>query len=157
MTPILYAHRGNIAGPNPKLENTREYVGKAIHAGFSVEVDLNLDDRGLYLGHGQDNPITRVTVDWLLMHQDRLLIHVKDYAAYCALNSPSCHLFFHCTEPFVFTSQNHIWAHAYFLAGEKSNCIIPLIALPQAKTAKIYAKAYGICSDYIRTVEKLLH
>ena len=32
----LIAHRGNISGPNPKRENTPEYIEEAIEKGFDV-------------------------------------------------------------------------------------------------------------------------
>ena len=37
---ILIAHRGNIDGPNPELENSLQYIDKAIDSGYNVEVDI---------------------------------------------------------------------------------------------------------------------
>ena len=37
---ILISHRGNIDGPNPKLENSPEYIQLAMEKGFDVEVDV---------------------------------------------------------------------------------------------------------------------
>jgi hypothetical protein len=37
---ILIAHRGNLDGPNPSMENHPDYIDAAINAGFHVEVDL---------------------------------------------------------------------------------------------------------------------
>ena len=36
---ILIAHRGNVNGPNPELENTLEYINSAIDAGYECEIE----------------------------------------------------------------------------------------------------------------------
>ena len=37
---ILIAHRGNIDGPNPEMENNPQYIDKAIDSGYNVEIDV---------------------------------------------------------------------------------------------------------------------
>ena len=34
------SHRGNLYGPNPKLENKPTYIIEALKMGFDVEVDV---------------------------------------------------------------------------------------------------------------------
>ena len=48
---IYISHRGNINGPNKKLENNPNYIKDAIKKGFSVEVDVNFKNNNFYLGH----------------------------------------------------------------------------------------------------------
>ena len=51
----LIAHRGNITGPKPELENSPDYIFEAIKKGFDVEVDVWYGTDGKFmLGH--DNP-----------------------------------------------------------------------------------------------------
>ena len=38
------AHRGNVFGPNVELENSPNYIDKAISTGYDVEVDLWVKD-----------------------------------------------------------------------------------------------------------------
>jgi glycerophosphoryl diester phosphodiesterase len=41
---LLISHRGNISGPQPKLENTVAYIEQAINQGFDVEIDVWFQD-----------------------------------------------------------------------------------------------------------------
>ena len=53
----IIAHRGNIGGSNPEVENSPEQIDKCISEGYDVEIDLRYDDltKTLWLGH--DSPI----------------------------------------------------------------------------------------------------
>jgi glycerophosphoryl diester phosphodiesterase len=63
MSYTLYAHRGNLFGPKPELENTPDYIDEAIKFGFKVEVDVWLkEDGNLYLGH--DKPDNLVSFEY---------------------------------------------------------------------------------------------
>jgi hypothetical protein len=59
---ILIAHRGNITGPIPSLENEPSYLSDAINEGFDVEIDLWFVNNQLYLGH--DNPQYKIEYSW---------------------------------------------------------------------------------------------
>ena len=48
---IYISHRGNINGPNKKLENNPNYITDAINKGFDVEIDVNYKNSNFYLGH----------------------------------------------------------------------------------------------------------
>ena len=86
MNYTLYAHRGNLFGPKPELENTPDYIDQAIKFGFKVEVDVWLkEDGNLYLGH--DKPDTLVSFEYLLIRHDNLLIHAKNIEALLYLSS----------------------------------------------------------------------
>ena len=62
---ILIAHRGNISGPNPEMENRPEYVKKAIDLGYNVEVDVWYENNQLFLGH--DGPQYKIKDDFLCL------------------------------------------------------------------------------------------
>ena len=37
---ILIAHRGNVSGPNPEMENNPLYIDRALEKGYDVEIDI---------------------------------------------------------------------------------------------------------------------
>ena len=38
----LIAHRGNINGPNPEMENNPEYILNTLSLGYDCEIDVHL-------------------------------------------------------------------------------------------------------------------
>ena len=49
---VILAHRANLEGPNPKLENSLAATQKALEMGFGVETDLRRDADGqFYISH----------------------------------------------------------------------------------------------------------
>ena len=46
---IFISHRGNLSGPNPKLENSINYINEALKK-FDVEIDLWFHQRKILLG-----------------------------------------------------------------------------------------------------------
>lgn len=110
MRPTFYAHRGNLFGPKPELENTMEYIDQAIKFGFKVEVDVWLEDNNLYLGH--DNPEQLITFDYLFSRTDDLLVHAKNVEAFIYLSSRTkLNVFFHTYEQVVMSSNGNLIFH----------------------------------------------
>jgi len=64
------AHRGNVDGINESLENTKDYIDRAISLGYDVEIDLRVKEGKLFLGH--DEPQYPVTIDWLIDRRNSL-------------------------------------------------------------------------------------
>ena len=60
---FLIAHRGNINGKVPELENSPDYINAAISNGYDVEVDVWFQDDEFYLGH--DFPQYKTSVEYL--------------------------------------------------------------------------------------------
>lgn len=50
---IIISHRGNINGPNPRMENKPEYIKKALDENFMVEIDVWFYQGELWLGHDE--------------------------------------------------------------------------------------------------------
>ena len=49
---LIIAHRANIAGPEPRLENTLERTAECIARGWSIETDIRRDASGrFYISH----------------------------------------------------------------------------------------------------------
>ena len=47
----LIAHRGNLNGPNTKLENSPEYILNALNKIFDCEIDVRYINKKLFLGN----------------------------------------------------------------------------------------------------------
>lgn len=138
---ILIAHRGNIKGPNPKLENHPEYVLEALNSGFDVEVDAWYED-GFWLGH--DEPQYKTSFEFL--QKKGLWIHCKNIQA-LALLQPHTNCFWHNTDDYTLTSKGYIWCYpGKELSGGNSICVMPEIYNLQSHP---FDGWYGVCSDFV--------
>ena len=135
---ILISHRGNIDGPKPELENSPEYIQKALDQGYDCEIDLWHKDDKFWLGH--DEP--QYEIDQSFLFNDRLWIHCKNKEALGKmLNISNC--FWHDTDDYTITSQGYVWAYpGKEPTGSKCICVKP-------ETTKISREWFGVCSDYI--------
>ncbi len=145
----LISHRGNINGENIELENTPDYIDKAISLGYEVEIDIWKDEDGFYLGH--DEPTYPINLEWLVERKNKLWIHCKDFDSLTELirvdSDPlQLKIFYHQREEYTIISDNHIWAHNIETADNK--CIIPLLSRYDIENW-IPTNVYGVCSDYI--------
>jgi len=115
------AHRGNLYGPNPELENTIPHIDSAMGQGFHVEVDVWNINGTMVLGHDQpsDSDILSnyVTDNFFVNRSNRLLIHCKNAEALCHMMAldgtygPAFEYFFHDSDAYTLTSQNSIVAY----------------------------------------------
>lgn len=135
MSYTLYAHRGNIFGPKPELENTPEHIDQAIKLGFKVEVDVWLQpDGNLYLGH--DGPYTLVSFEYLFIRHDNLLIHAKNIEALLYLSSRTrLNVFYHTDEHVVLSSNGNLIFHPdnYPDVVTPNDCIYSMPELSKTK------------------------
>ena len=76
----LIAHRGNLNGPNPELENKPEYILNTISLGYDCEIDIRYIDNEYYLGH--DSPDFLIDLDFLLDNSNKFWIHCKNFEAF---------------------------------------------------------------------------
>lgn len=138
---ILIAHRGNLSGPNPDLENKPEYIQQALNQGYYVEVDVWLmQDDSLMLGH--EHPDNHTTLKFL--QQDRIVCHAKDPATLHYLVRNNCHCFAHDKDEVVLTSEWWLWT---FLDGR----ITPhsIAVMPERSSEWDISGCLGICTDYV--------
>jgi hypothetical protein len=140
----LISHRGNINGPQKKLENHPNYIDSAIHNGFDVEIDLWYHNNTVKLGH--DKGQYSVSLNYLLERKDSLWIHCKnEYAlSYCMNNNLHC--FFHDTDAYTLTSKGFIWA--YPGSPVIANHIFVAVK-PEETDDSIRKDIYAVCSDYV--------
>ena len=115
------AHRGNLYGPNPELENTIPHIDSAIGQGFKVEVDVWYINGTMVLGHDEPSDsdiINNYVVDGFFVNRaNHLLVHCKNGEALChmmGLSSeygPACEFFFHDSDAYTLSSQSSIIAY----------------------------------------------
>jgi hypothetical protein len=144
---LLISHRGNISGPQPKLENTIAYIEQAIDQGFDVEIDVcKWDGEYFYLGH--DEPGEAVSPSWFYFKP--VWVHAKDHTALSELIKRGIHCFWHNTDRYTLTSEGYIWAYS----GEpidkdsKAICVLP------EKHQQDISNFAGVCSDFVTNYKK---
>ena len=103
---ILISHRGNIDGKKPELENTPNYIQKALDLGYHVEIDIWYDN-GFYLGH--DFPQYEISFNYLI--NDKLWCHAKNIEAIIEMKKYPIHYFWHQEDDITLTSKEYIWAY----------------------------------------------
>lgn len=140
---IYIAHRGNINGPNPELENHPDYIQKALNSGLDVEVDVWHYENNFYLGH--DMPQYKVENTFLL--NAKFWHHAKNIEALYKLNAMNpnylINCFFHNTDDATLTSGGWIWTYPGKILTKHS-----IAVLPEIVTNWDIAEAYGICTDF---------
>ncbi len=135
---ILIAHRGNVEGPQPALENTVPYIESALERGFDVEVDVWFRDRKMWLGH--DKPETAIDIDYL--KNPHIWVHAKDgEGLYIMQQEGSIHCFFIQDKGMTFTSNGVIYGYpeAGLPVGSIAICI---------EVQPLDKLILGVCTDY---------
>jgi len=155
---IMIAHRGNINGPQPHLENRPEYINRARDEGFYVEIDVWFEGETFLLGH--DAPTYDVTQYFL--QDERFLCHAKNLRAVEKLAEIKAHWFYHDKDDCTLTSKGWIWPFPYKrIEGSIMNQ--PEFAqkdnLKEAISEFLYHlekfKPIGVCSDYVQALRNL--
>lgn len=143
----LIAHRGNINGPNPEMENNPEYILNMISFGYDCEIDVRFIDNKYYLGH--DNPDYEINLVFLLDNSTKLWIHCKNFEAFDKLiQLPELNIFWHDNDNYTLTSHKFIWSYPKMKTSERS-----IILMPEWYNFE-FETGYGICSDYICKIQK---
>ena len=148
----IISHRGFLKGPDSKIENSPQFIDKAISLELDVEIDLWLICDELFLGH--DNPKYKVDIDWLLNRKNNLWIHCKNIKAidYLLMRKYSLNFFFHQLDDVTLTSKGFLWV--YPEKEYTSNSVI--VSLDQNSAIDILKselKPYGVCTDYPRSLK----
>lgn len=142
---FIISHRANLNGPDPSIENKPESIEYAISEGFSVEVDLRLNDGELYFGH--DEPQYKTNLQFLDKYKSRLWIHCKDLNAleYCL--ERKLHCFWHNKDDYTLTNYRYVWAYP----GKEPIGKLTIMVMPEwhwKPEEVITKKPYGVCTDY---------
>ena len=144
----LIAHRGNINGPNPKVENHPDYIQNALNKGYDVEVDIWYIKKNSQLFFGHDEPKYPIELTENLINNDKIWWHTKNLEAleYCINIGPNIipNFFWHQEDDFTITSNGYIWTYPNKHLTKHSICV-----LPEIFNQKVPKYVAGICSDYI--------
>lgn len=149
----LIAHRGNMEGPNPELENSPDYIFKAMDHGFDVEIDVwgvkgEFQDE-LWLGH--DGPTHRMKdyfghFDYL--GDSRIWYHCKNIEAVVICNEQGhggTNFFFHDSDDMTLTSRGQFWTYPNKpLLSNNSICV-----MPELNNQEVPEYIFGVCSDFV--------
>lgn len=146
MTKIYIAHRGNINGPNKKLENTPNYILAALDKGYDVEIDLRYLDNQWLLGHDQAD--TNIAESFLLENKDKLWCHAKNLAALEKLLDIKMACLWHQDDYYTLTSNGYIWTYPGHSIGSRSIWVMPENTFDKYNQ-EYFLNCVGICSDYI--------
>ena len=142
---ILISHRGNLEGPMENLENSPDYIRRALDEGYDVEIDVWYENSSFYLGH--DKPLHKTTVDFL--KKPGLWCHAKNIEALNVMLSYSeIHCFWHQKDDVTLTSRGHIWTYPGKQLTENSIAVLPEMNNDNSLTM-LPKKMLGICSDYV--------
>lgn len=136
----IIAHRGNVFGPQPDMENYPEYIDYSISLGYDVEIDVWFLDDKFFLGH--DNPQYEVPLSFFVGKP--LWIHCKNIYALEELSViPALNAFYHDKEDVIMTRNGYLWTAPSKLLTEKSIAVMPELA-PEWDISN----ACGICTDF---------
>jgi hypothetical protein len=152
---MLIAHRGNINGKNPNLENTESYITDAVNSSYKVEIDVWVINKTLYLGH--DDPIYKTSFEFLYENSTNLLVHCKNFNALeFFVNHPHSvkfRYFYHTFEECVLSSYGDIILHSHANKFPKNS----IYMLPEVLgiNEQYLKNCSGICSDVISSYSYL--
>ena len=146
----LIAHRGLIHGPNVNLENRPEQIELTLTQGFDCEIDLWVINSTFYLGHDYPDYM----IDKKFLDISGLWIHAKNLGALHWLTDTSLCYFWHENDKFTLTSNNFIWTFPGQELTQQSVAVLPELYDPEFKN--LPTTCYGICSDYVNKLEKML-
>lgn len=153
---MLIAHRGNLKGPNPKLENKPSYITSALNKGYDVEIDVWYYDEKWWLGH--DKPQYKISRKWIEDRKLNLWVHCKNLGALelfvetdtrVGVSSPN--YFWHQNDDYTLTSHGFIWTYPNKKLSVSGNTIC---VLPELGYNGDLKKCYSICTDYVLKYEK---
>lgn len=150
---ILISHRGNLRGRSV-FENIPGFVDDALDAGYDAEIDMFVNEKGIYLGH--DFPMSKIPFKWLLERRSRLWVHCKNFEALSLMNNAEENFtyFWHQDDKYTITSNGYIWAYP----GEPVGTMKSIVVLPEVKYSDaelIRMNPYGICSDFIHNYRNI--
>ena len=147
---IYISHRGNLTGPNPEFENQPGYIEQAIAQGFDVEVDLWVNESGIFLGH--DGPKYQVPTEWLVDRTNQIWVHCKNTQALNFSLKNELHCFFHNIDDYTITSRGYVWAYPG-KASTSTKCIKVLPEFSGEMNSDWSAQYSGTCSDFVEDLK----
>ena len=146
----VIAHRGNLNGPNPLMENDPKRITQCIEMGYDVEIDLRYDTATGTLWLGHDEPQHIINWMWLAGREKNLWIHCKDVATLheFVTRTNGYNFFFHDKDDYTLTSKNHIWAYPGKSYTDRTVVVMPEWSDDPDWDKLRVTNCYGVCTDY---------
>ena len=146
----VIAHRGNLNGPNPLMENDPKRITQCIEMGYDVEIDLRYDTATGTLWLGHDEPQHIVNWMWLAGREKNLWIHCKDVTTLheFVTRTNGYNFFFHDKDDYTLTSKNHIWAYPGKSYTDRTVVVMPEWSDDPDWDKLRVTNCYGVCTDY---------
>ncbi len=145
----LIAHRANINGRIKEKENRLEQIKFCISSGYDVEIDINVFNDQIYLGH--DDIQQKISIDFLIEIQDKAWIHCKNLYAlnYFSKSKYKFNYFWHQEDKYTLTSKGFIWTYPGSELCAGCIAVMPELTIKkeQFKNLKKF-KIFGVCTDY---------
>lgn len=153
----LIAHRGNFAGQQPQLENSFDYLKRAIDLGYDVEIDARIVNNKMWLGH--DEPKYELNYEqymYLLTHRE-VWWHSKDYNTLTNLvnRGPWMKVFAHESDTYGLVNGGYIWTcDTTITLSEQNHTVFMIIGdiSPHEDILK-EGRVFGMCSDDFKGVK----
>lgn len=158
-TIAYIAHRGNLDGRQPQKENTPDYIGRAIHFGYQVEVDVWAYEGQLQLWLGHDSGMYPIPFNFITERIEHLWVHCKNNHALHLMRTyvPEARYFFHQTDDYALTSWHDIWCYpGKDPFGTHAVIVMPETWMPLEDIPAFchHFKVAGVCSDVIQQIKK---
>lgn len=148
---ILISHRGNVDGPEENIENSPKRINYCIDLGYSVEIDLRIKDKKLYLGH--DEAQYEIDENWLLERKNNLWVHCKERESFeYALKMRKLNCFWHNVDDYTMTTWGYVWAYP----GKECCGSLCIAVMPEPYWSKeefTRMPFIGICSDFVNDIQ----
>ena len=144
------SHRGNLIGPDRKVENTPSQIQKVIEMDYDCEIDLWYIGESLLLGH--DEPQYLIEKEFLEKYSDKIWVHCKNIGAilWCKESEiRDLNFFWHQEDDVTLTSLGFIWAYPGLQPITNS-----IAVMPEINNEKELKNCFGICSDQIAFYKK---
>lgn len=162
----IVAHRGLLNGPSKDLENNPEIILEIIknHPRLLIEIDLNIMEDGIYLGH--DYPNYKIDIDFIIKNKDRFILHVKRFDSESDFVNKSLskiykisHCFSHEDDNFTITNRGWIWSHPKMGFVPNSIFVLPekFVSLNSREFRNKINLLKGICTDFPLEIKHILY
>lgn len=139
----IIAHRANLNGPNPEIENSVKSVYECFDLNLDVEIDVwFFEETGFWLGH--DKPEHSLMLAGEILTDERTWCHAKNLQAALKLKEIGAHYFWHQEDDFTLTSNGFFWTYPGKKLSKNSIAVMPEMKYDES-TLHL---ACGICTDF---------
>ena len=141
---IKISHRANLRGSSDDKNSNPVDAVLAISKGYDVELDIWMNEKGMFLGH--DEPTYEIDETFIEDMKENVWFHCKNIEAlgYFVNNMPDAKFFWHENDSYTLTSNGYIWTYPGQTVTNKS-----IIVLTEPMDLNLFRNAYGVCTDYL--------